>query len=152
MRLIAHRGNTSGKTKFENHPEQITAAIDKGFDVEIDLRYDERNFYLGHDYPDYKITIQTIEEWSKRAKIYVHCKDIKSAVACPRTDKIIPFCHTEDEYVLLTNGIVWVHPKVIYKIPPAIRYLCIPVFTEEFQTSWRDYHSICTDFPEATII
>ena len=39
MKLIAHRGNIHGENPSEeNKPEYIDAAIDKGYDVEIDVR------------------------------------------------------------------------------------------------------------------
>ena len=38
MIYISHRGNIEGKSeKNENNPEYIMKAVDKGFDVEIDV-------------------------------------------------------------------------------------------------------------------
>ena len=59
MIYISHRGNLTGKNpELENSPVYIYQAIDKGFDVEIDLRYDTLNkkLYLGHDEPQYPTT------------------------------------------------------------------------------------------------
>jgi len=56
MKLIAHRGNIDGpNSSQENRPEYIEAAIAKGYDVEIDIRYDTFNkiLYLGHDESQY---------------------------------------------------------------------------------------------------
>lgn len=55
MRLIAHRGNTSGPSEFENSPAHIVSAIKAGFDVEIDVRYIDGKFMLGHDKPTYEV-------------------------------------------------------------------------------------------------
>ena len=39
MILISHRGNINGRDEDrENHPEYIQEALDRGYDVEIDLR------------------------------------------------------------------------------------------------------------------
>ena len=41
MKLIAHRGNINGRDlSTENTPDQITACIKQGYDVEVDIRYD----------------------------------------------------------------------------------------------------------------
>ena len=50
MYLISHRGNLNGIQKDkENEPEYIISAIDKGFDVEVDVRFENNKFFLGHD-------------------------------------------------------------------------------------------------------
>lgn len=53
--LISHRGNLNGPDSRENHPDYIDTAIESGYQVEIDLRFDG-NFYLGHDDPQYKVS------------------------------------------------------------------------------------------------
>ena len=53
-RIIAHRGNIGGSNpEVENSPEQIDKCISEGYDVEIDLRYDDltKTLWLGHDSP-----------------------------------------------------------------------------------------------------
>lgn len=50
MILISHRGNLMGKTSYENEPDYIMNAIKEGFDVEIDVWYQNNTLYLGHDY------------------------------------------------------------------------------------------------------
>lgn len=49
--LIAHRGNLDGPSRFENHASFLLNALDRGFSIEIDLRYDARSlgYYLSHD-------------------------------------------------------------------------------------------------------
>ena len=58
MKLIAHRGNVNGPDPLtENTPEKIESAIAAGYDVEIDIWYDEEGkLWLGHDEPTYEIT------------------------------------------------------------------------------------------------
>ena len=55
MILISHRGNLNGKTDDENKPKYIEEALSQGFDVEVDVWYDNKQFYLGHDEPQYLI-------------------------------------------------------------------------------------------------
>jgi hypothetical protein len=39
--IISHRGNLTGSDqKLENKPEQIEKVINMGFDVEVDLRFE----------------------------------------------------------------------------------------------------------------
>ena len=52
MLFISHRGNLSGpQPENENKLSYISAALDKGFAVEVDvIDFDERDtFTLGHD-------------------------------------------------------------------------------------------------------
>ena len=47
MRYISHRGNLTGRDPFrENTVEYIQEALDKGFDVEIDVRCVDGKLYL----------------------------------------------------------------------------------------------------------
>ena len=67
MILISHRGNTDGKnSEYENNPIYVNKALDKDFDVEVDVWLIDNRWYLGHDSPKHEITIsyltQTINE------------------------------------------------------------------------------------------
>lgn len=56
MIFISHRGNLNGPNKIEeNKIEYIEEALNKKFDVEIDLWFVNKNFFLGHDKPQYKV-------------------------------------------------------------------------------------------------
>ena len=55
MILISHRGNLDGPNKsFENSPSYICEAIDRGFDVEVDL-WKTNKLFFGHAEPQYCI-------------------------------------------------------------------------------------------------
>ena len=46
MRIISHRGNLDGSnSSLENSPNYILRAIELGFDVEVDLWYENNRFY-----------------------------------------------------------------------------------------------------------
>ena len=75
MFLIAHRGNINGpEPKKENSPEYIDAAIEHGVDVEVDIRYINGKFWLGHDEPQHEVSL----EWLlKRVyKMWIHAKNL----------------------------------------------------------------------------
>ena len=77
--LISHRGNLSGKApNLENKPNYIDNAIYEGFDVEIDVWYKDNQLYLGHDKPQYSITIEWIE--NRKEKLWIHCKNIEAII------------------------------------------------------------------------
>ena len=61
MHFISHRGNLNGPNKnLENKPNYIKEALDKGFDVEIDVWLSKEKFYLGHDEPLYETDVNFI--------------------------------------------------------------------------------------------
>ena len=52
MILISHRGNINGKNEsLENSKSYIKRALDLGYDVEVDVWFNNKTFYLGHDEP-----------------------------------------------------------------------------------------------------
>ena len=62
MKIISHRGNLNGprertSKQQENNPDIIDFVIKKGYDVEIDIRQINNNLFLGHDVPNYIITL-----------------------------------------------------------------------------------------------
>jgi hypothetical protein len=108
MRLIAHRGNTEGpKEHLENSLEYIDLAISEGYDVEIDFRKLETGIYLGHDFPEYKIT----SDWLKlRAdRLWVHCKNAEG-FEYALSNNMHCFWHDVDDYTLTSMGYVWAFP------------------------------------------
>ena len=108
MILISHRGNISGKTTdLENKPEYIEEALRSGFDVEIDLRFFNDKFYLGHDEPQFEISL----EWlcRRNSNLWVHCKDIQSLLKIQ--DKPLHFFwHEEDTITLTSRNYIWAYP------------------------------------------
>ena len=58
MILISHRGNINEvNLERENTQSYIQEAIDLGYDVEIDIRYIDGKFWLGHDESDYEVNL-----------------------------------------------------------------------------------------------
>ena len=72
MKLISHRGNINGKQpESENMPDYINSALKLGYDVEIDVWWHDNGFYLGHDDPVYKISV----DYLQNNKVWCHAKN-----------------------------------------------------------------------------
>ena len=110
LKLISHRGNINGKdVKRENHPSYIDDAILKGYDVEIDIWYDNIDLYLGHVYPQYKIDICWL--YKRISSIWIHCKNHESIHYLYDTN-FNYFWHNEDDITITSKGFIWSHPKI----------------------------------------
>lgn len=115
MILISHRGNISKKDlSKENHPAYIDNAIEKGFQVEIDIWLINNEFFLGHDYGQYKIDFEWI--YKRKSKLWVHCKNILAVQELSDKNKnqlyseINFFFHDRDDLTLTSQGFLWVYP------------------------------------------
>lgn len=105
MIYIAHRGLLDGPNKqLENHPQQIEAALQLGFDVEVDLWVVDNKLFLGHDEPQYTIC----KAWLDNPKLWIHAKNTE-ALDYLVTNKIAEnyFWHDRDRYTLTSSGYVW---------------------------------------------
>ena len=107
MKLIAHRGNVSGPSLLENSIDHINNAIQKGFDVEVDLRFINREWWVGHDHPQYKI--ETLDIFPKE-RTWWHCKNFDALQQLSTTDYTY-FWHQNDDYTLTSNGYIWTYPE-----------------------------------------
>ena len=110
MVLIAHRGNTDGRFEsYENEPNYIDKALKKGYDVEIDIWVIEGNFYLGHDKPQYGITLEWLDK--RKNELWIHCKNIE---AMEWFNSLFGtynyFWHQEDTLTLTSKGYIWAYP------------------------------------------
>jgi len=138
MIFISHRGNINGiNKKSENNPKYIQSAINKGFNVEIDVWYKDA-FYLGHDRPQFKVTKRFLEN----KKLWCHAKNLE---ALEKLQKINTkhFWHQEDDYTLTSNGFIWTYPgkKLSNKsicVLPELKKNKLPKFIS----------GICSDFIE----
>ena len=110
MILISHRGNISGPCKScENKPMYIDLAIEKGYDVEVDIWVIEGAFYLGHDEPQYGVTLDWLYE--RKDKLWIHCKNIKAIEIFNFLPEIYNyFWHQEDTVTLTSKNFIWAYP------------------------------------------
>ena len=111
MIKIAHRGNTNGIViEKENSPDYVMAALDKGYECEIDLWCLDKKFFLGHDGPQYNISEKFLFDLSP--KLWVHCKNLEALQFVAETKgSLNGFWHQEDSYTFTTNGYIWTFPN-----------------------------------------
>ena len=60
----------------ENKPKYIEAAIQDGFDVEVDVRFTQGNFFLGHDEDQFKVS----KDFLLNKRIWCHAKTSEALV------------------------------------------------------------------------
>ncbi len=106
MILISHRGNLNGKTDRENQPKYIEEAIFHDFDVEVDVWYDSKQFWLGHDKPQYKVS----ERFLEHPNLWCHAKNIDALYVMNTNYHIHCFWHQEDDVTLTSMGYLWTYP------------------------------------------
>ena len=138
MKLISHRGNLLGRIpEQENHPSYIQAAIDHGYDVEIDVWYLDGEFYLGHDEPQYSIT-----EWWLKQRIDVLWCHAKNADSLHKMLECGLHCfwHQEDRFTLTSRGIPWCYPNNYITNGITVLHDCGSLVPE-------DIYGVCTDHP-----
>ena len=150
MIIISHRGNIDGVDPIrENSPEYIDEALSAGYDVEIDLRMDNGDYYLGHDRPQYKIT----QEWLhlRHANLWVHAKDFESCIALSNELHFCKwFAHNKDPYCLTSCGYIWLHDDSVTSTKDCV----VPLLSKVEVVDQSDIiiedraHAICTDYPE----
>ena len=140
MKLIAHRGNIEGPNPAnENNPNYIDKAIMEGYDVEIDVRIESWGiFFLGHDGPEYEVSLEWLE---KRSKVsWIHCKNIEAlGWFNNQKDRFRYFWHEEDDYTLTSCGKIWTYPN------KQLTDKSIAVLPQEINKSLNCY-GVCTDF------
>jgi hypothetical protein len=106
MILISHRGNINGKNvELENKPTYINNTLKKGYDIEIDVWYDN-GFWLGHDKPLYPIGISFL----KNKKLWCHAKNIEALYMMQSESNIHYFWHQKDDITLTSQNYIWAYP------------------------------------------
>ena len=142
MKFIAHRGNLTGSNPLrENSIDYIEEAISEGFDVEIDLRVEDDQCYLGHDDPQYFVTM----EWLRKYKdaLWIHCKN-REALEKMSTSVVEfnYFWHETDCYTITSRGVGWVYPG---KQPYSNSIIVMPEISDLNEEYIKQSYGICTD-------
>lgn len=107
--LISHRGNIDGpNVELENSIEYIKKAIDLGYDVEIDVWYNDKSLYLGHDGPSQLITEYSL--YSMCDNLWIHCKNLGAIEWFSRKTELHYFWHEEDAVTLTSKNYIWAYP------------------------------------------
>jgi len=107
--IIAHRGNIDGPLKAEeNKPKYIDAALENGFDVEVDLWLENGHFLLGHDSGQFQINDDFLLERS--ANLWCHAKNIDALYHLSNMP-LNYFWHETDAYTLTSKNYIWAYPE-----------------------------------------
>lgn len=107
MIFISHRANISGKNReLENKPSAILEAIKLGFDVEIDVWFENNKFKLGHDFPEYDVD----EKFLENKGLWCHAKNMQSISRMAENKKIHCFYHYTDPCTFTSKGYIWTYP------------------------------------------
>lgn len=110
--FISHRGNTNGPNPdIENNPGQIVKLLSAGIQVEVDVRYLDGHWFLGHDEPTYPVD----DKFIKQTGLWLHAKE-PLAFARMLDLGVNCFWHDDDYYALTSNGFIWTHPKTALTI------------------------------------
>lgn len=110
MILISHRGNISGRIEdVENRPDYIDDTIRLGYEVEVDVWVIEGTFHLGHDKPQYPISLNWLHQ--RKDNLWIHCKNIE---AMEWFNDLLGtyhyFWHQEDTVTLTSKNYIWAYP------------------------------------------
>jgi len=142
MKLIAHRGNLNGPNPLrENSIDYIEKSISEGFDVEVDLRHEDHNFYLGHDEPQYYVPMSWLVKY--KDVLWIHCKNLEALEKM--SSSVIEFnyfWHETDSYTITSKGIGWVYPG---KQPYTNSVLVMPETVDSCDGYINGVYGICTD-------
>jgi len=112
--FIAHRGNLTGRSHTEeNAPDVLEKRDEEGIIVECDVWYRQGELWLGHDMPQYKITLGWLASSQRRL---IHAKDGMTLEYLlgengKRALGLHIFYHTNEDYALTNKGIVIDHPN-----------------------------------------
>lgn len=147
MIKIAHRGNINGKLpEMENSPNYVMAAIEKGYDCEIDLWCLEKKFFLGHDGPQYNIGEKFLFDLSSR--LWIHCKNLEALkFVSENKGSLNGFWHQEDRYTLTTRGYIWTYPNQ----PTTTLSILVHLDKWNETINHQQLTGICSDFMTASI-
>jgi len=144
IKIISHRANLNGQDlKTENSIESIEYAINLGFDVEIDVWLKDHILYLGHDNPQYNLSI----EWllSKSDKLWIHCKNMDALYLLLDYKSLNVFGHLNDDYVLTSKHHIFCKPGMkINKKSIIVMPELTPIYSAD---SFNNCYGVLTDYP-----
>lgn len=137
MKIISHRGNIDGPNILENSPQLLLSTINRGFEIEVDIRLINNNWYLGHDEPKYLVDQSFIDQIKDNS--WFHCKNLQ---ALEKLNKDIYrfFWHQNDDFTLTSNGYIWTYPQKEVT-PKSI------IVDLNLENKYKNIYAICTDYP-----
>jgi len=137
MKIISHRGNLNGPNPIiENSISAINIALNKGFDVEIDVWFKNNKWYLGHDKPLYQVE----ESFLQNHKLWCHAKNLNALDLLLKNKKIHCFWHQNDDFTLTSKNYIWTYPN-----KKTVNNSIIVLIKK--QKIAKNIFGICTDYP-----
>lgn len=114
MKLIAHRGNIFGpipNSGKENTQPHLQKALDRGFDVEVDLWVNEDwgEIRTGHDEPLHLLDESFMRGY--RSRVWYHAKNFSALDFCLKEGFNVFWQH-DDSYAVTSEGYMWHHSEV----------------------------------------
>ena len=110
MIKIAHRGNFNGRNIVrENTIDYLTAAIEAGYNVELDVKYENDVFWLGHDISQEKVTLTFL----RQSAVWTHAKNIEALNTLWHHPEVNVFWHDQDDFTFTSKGIKWANFGVL---------------------------------------
>lgn len=148
MKIIAHRANINGPNhKYENKISNIEKCIEFGWDVEIDIRFINEKFYLGHDDPCDSINLEDLRLIKNKA--WIHCKNLEAlSIFNMMKEEFNYFWHQNDSYTLTSKGYIWSFPgeklsKNCICVMPELNH----TLNELSDIKKLKISGLCTDYP-----
>ena len=103
-------GSRTGRNpEKENHPDYIDKAIDCGYDVEVDVWSIAGSLMLGHNVPQYEISMGFLLD--RELNLWCHAKNIEAlSRMIIYGEDVNCFWHQEDDVTLTSKGYLWTYP------------------------------------------
>jgi hypothetical protein len=119
-------------------------ALEKGYDVEVDIWKSNEKMAFGHDAP--VCIIKDINEFLPFSKrLWFHCKNTEALEELHKKTDFMYFWHQNDCYTITSNGYFWTFPGMeILKNS----IICLPeigVYTKEMLVNCQ---GICSNYIE----
>ena len=108
MYFISHRGNLTHRVpELENSPGYIQEALDKGYNVEVDVWCVDNKMFLGHDEPQYEVN----NNFFFKKGLWCHAKNIEAVTMLNKLNAHY-FWHQKDDITLTSKRYMWTYPGV----------------------------------------
>ena len=140
--LNSHRGNVDcSYHQEENSQDYIQKAINLGYDVEIDVRKINDKLFLGHDTPDYEVSIEWLLE--RNNKLWIHTKNFE-ALSFLIDFNLKTFYHQKENHTIINScNLIWSH-----ELSESNEKSIIPLLSLEDINNFdnKKVYGICSDF------
>jgi glycerophosphoryl diester phosphodiesterase len=148
MKIISHRGYLNGSDSIkENSIQSVNECIELGFDIEIDIRLNSNNLFLGHDIEKNNISVKWLIQ--RKDFLWIHCKSFETLNFFIKENLDLNFFwHEKDAFTITSKNFIWAYPsKEIFKntvnVLPELN-----LNDEEILEKQKDIFAICTDYPQ----